>query len=699
MPNVLDAFDAIPVDQTAPKKTALETFDDATPLPQRGLPLPVTAQSSPAEPDRSFTDRLGHQAGLTARWLLDGAASVVAPFSDPLAGGINATTGSKMLRAVDTMDALGDRLGLPRPENAMERVVGEGSKMMTGAGLSVAGAQNVVNAGINAAKPLLINPATQVISAAGAGTAGQATKEAGGSPALQFLASLGGGLGTVAAASGVNAVANAAKNGINALGEMLMPGLSKTATLPEATLNAAASKAGYDWAGLPDEIKNGLKSDIANAMNAGANVNGDALRRLIQYRLTGATPTQAGLTLDPGVVTRQMNAAKIGANSSDPALQALSQVQNKNNATLVGNLNDLGAGQLGDQVAQANAMAARLAANNKLTQTGISSAYDAARDQAGRSVPLNGSYFTQNVGNALDQSLLNRSLPDEIKGHLNDIALGKVPFNVDYAEQLKSLMGDIGRSQSSSPATKRALSMVRDVLEQTPAANSTGQTAIDAFNAARGANRSWMNVVDQTPALAAVREGSATPDSFVRQFLTGNGADASLASVANLRNQLAGSQAGMDAARGAIMDYLKKAAVGNAPDEMAKFSASGFRNAMANIGDRKLGLFFSPDEINKLKAVGNVAGYETFQPVGSAVNNSNTAPALIGGLLDKLGNSRLLEKIPYAQPIKSAAQNISASSAAKGLLDPRSALIVNPQAAPKTNYLIPLSGMTGLLSQ
>jgi hypothetical protein len=190
-----------------------------------------------------------------------------------------------------------------------------------------------------------------------------------------------------------------------------------------------------------------------------------------------------------------------------------------------------------------------------------------------------------------------------------------------------------------------------------PAAN-LGQDAIDAFARARAANRTWMQTVENTPALAAVRNGME-PDKFVQQFIVGNGNGASVMSVAQMKNQIKGSPEAMDAVRQQIAAYLKQKALGGAADEVGNFSQSNYNAALKAIGERKLNLFFQPDEVNQLKAIGRVASYEQFQPTGSAVNNSNTASTAGAMWLDRIANSSLLSKVPVLGPsVQPAVQNI-----------------------------------------
>lgn len=102
--------------------------------------------------------------------------------------------------------------------------------------------------------------------------------------------------------------------------------------------------------------------------------------------------------------------------------------------------------------------------------------------------------------------------------------------------------------------------------------------------------------------------------------------------------------AALEAVRASIANHLKTAAIGAAADETGKFSASGYNRALMKLGSVKLRQFFSPEEIDQLKAVGKVSQYTTVQPVGSAVNNSNSGALLMGRGLDFL--DRLASKVP-----------------------------------------------------
>jgi hypothetical protein len=92
------------------------------------------------------------------------------------------------------------------------------------------------------------------------------------------------------------------------------------------------------------------------------------------------------------------------------------------------------------------------------------------------------------------------------------------------------------------------------------------------------------------------------------------------------------------ATKSAILTHLKDRALGGKPDEMGTFGAATYNKTLKDIGDDKLALFFSPEEIGELQRLGRVAQYMTLQPKGSAVNNSNSGALVLGAGIDALAN-------------------------------------------------------------
>lgn len=616
------------------------------------------------------------QLGLTARYGLEGVGGMLDTLATPFRAALNVV-------GVDSKpgsgQVLANALGLPQPQTAQERIVGDAARTVAGgvvplgAGAALAKGATGVTQGVG--RMLASNPGQQLVSAAGSGLAGGYARETGGNNAAQLVASIAGGLaaplGTAGAQRGVAAAARA---------------LTPRATAPQqidVTINNALKESGLTLGDLPANVANGIRNDVTAAHKTGGLLSPEAIQRLADYRLTGATPTAAGLTLDPAIVSQQKNLAKLGINSKDPLAQQLGQTENANNRVLINGLNDLGAGAAHDPIGGAQTIIGTLAGRDAQEQAAINVLYGQARDSAGRAAPLDPYAFTQRAGDLLNDANVESFLTPDIRSKLNGFASGQIPLNVDIAEQFKTNIGSIQR-KSADGNVRTALGLVRQALDETPLLGehgpspifggnqmtvsggltsaaptaSIGQEALDAFSRARAANRNWMQTVERTPALQAVRDG-VEPDKFVQQFIVGSGNGSSVMSVAQLKNQIAGSPQAMDAVRQQIAGYLKQKALGGAADEVGNFSQSNYNKALKAIGERKLNLFFSPDEVTQMKAIGRVASYEQFQPTGSAVGNSNTAA--VGGAmwLDRIANSSLLSKVPMlGQAVQPAAQNI-----------------------------------------
>lgn len=556
-----------------------------------------------------------------------------------------------------------DAIGVPKPKNATERIAGDVTSTVTGAGGILKLAEKtskLLSPGVTkkVMDAISARPDLQLGAAAGAGTAGGVVRETGGNDVSQFLAALAGSIAAPTALhTGQRAVAS-----VKSLSDKLLGSPNLNLQI-DAAIENAVKPSGLTLADLPANVRIQLHEDIQQALKTG-NLSPDATRRLADYRLIGATPTAANLTLDPVAITQQRNLAKMGANSKDPALQKLAQIQNQNNRLLTERLNDAGAQT--DPVTASEKVIQSLMGRDAAAKSVIDKLYQSARATDGRSAVLDPSAFTQKANDMLDEALLGGKLPGDVRNKLNAIASGEMPFTVDVAEQLKTNIAALQRA-SKDGAERLALGKVREALEATPLLDGQGQQAIDAFNKARTANRAWMQVVERTPALQAVRDG-AEPDKFVQNFVIGGTDKASNKALFNLQQQIKNDPEAMTAVKGAVTNFLKTRALNMAQDETGNFSQSAYNKALMSIGERKLAMFFSPQEVAQLKAIGRVASYEQFQPVGSAVNNSNTATTLVSTLLDRIGNSALLRKIPLGaefvgNPTKSISMNVKASQA------------------------------------
>lgn len=600
------------------------------------------------------------QFGLTARYAAEGLPQFADVLASPFRVGLG-FAGVKVPTLSQAATTAADAVGLPQPQGANERVIGDATRTGFSAlglgGAAQAGGRMLSGLPARVAEFLAANPAQQIGAAVGAGGAGGAVRESGGGPIPQVIAATVGGVAGGVGASAAESVANALKTA-------LKPKMAPQEV--EQTITLVLRGSGIDWSTVPENIRRGLRQEVAQALNTGRDLNADALRRLIDFRATGTTPTRGMLTQDPAQITREMNLAKTGANSTDMTLQSLPRLQNANANRLLTVLDDAGARGAPDAYAAGGGVVNALSGNIRENQATINQLYSAARDTSGRSAQLDRATFTRAANQALDEGMLGYAVPADVQNRLNQIARGEVPFTVEFAEQLKTHIGNIGAA-GRGDATTRAMGVIRNALDATPlrTADSVnpgnlpavvgtvppspsvlGADSIQAFNRARQANRGFMQRVEGSPALqevyTAMREqGRVDPDRFVQQFITGQGA--SVADVQSLRRAMASDPAAADQVRQFIVAHLKSSAT-NGTDDVVKFSSAAYNRALNNIGDRKLAAFFSPEQIAELRSVGRAATMMQAQPVGSAVNNSNSGALLIGRGLDAL--DRIAGRLP-----------------------------------------------------
>jgi hypothetical protein len=605
--------------------------------------------------------------------------------------------------------ALADRIGLPSPQTPTERVVADASRMAAGGFTGASAAQGLSRAttGVTreVAQRMAQGPLMQSISMGSAGLAGGAVREAGGSNLEQFAASLAGGLvGPYAA--------NAARAGSLMLRDMVTPPTFQAA---EQRAQIILQNAGIDWNALNGAARMRITEDINRALRVGDDLSPQAVARLASMRnVPGFTPTRGMVTQDPVQITRERNLAKSMANLG--TLTRLPRVESENATALNDALGNLGATRALDDYATGSAVTGDLSGRIAAADRAREDAYAAARAMAGRDLLLDGQQFGRDVVAKLREKQVFAFLPEDTRNLIQNLANGTEPFTVDAQQQFIKMMN--ARIRSTSDGNIRtAYGVVRGLLEDLPLApqqaapagqtvanalpNPTlglqgaagpsqqqiGQDIMDAFARARETTRNWRQTVERTPALQALEAG-AEPDKFARDFILGNSPRASVRAISELLNVTEGSGT-REVLRNYILGHLARKA---RPGETNVFNARSYNDALVDIGDAKLRLFFDEREIRQLRDVGRAGQFATGQPAGSAVGNSNTAAAQLGRLSD-LGSFFTGSQIPVVSQLSGAF--VSAPMALRALSP---ATAVNRPLPLVENALIPGGLSTLLLS-
>ena len=606
-------------------------------------------------------------AGLAARAGIEGAGELVGVFSNPLAYAQEKITGEPVMTGGQLGAYASDKLGLPSPETFSEMTSSEAIKWMTPVGATARGASAVAKGGSKIAETLARAPGSQLAGAATGGVASEYAKQSGGGGAAQFSAGLAGGFTGAAAPS----IAKSIHNGLSSIVTSLR-GTQADIKQINAALNEMLTANGIKVGDIGGSVRAELIREMKTAINTGGEVNPAVVRRLADHGLVGTTPTRGTTTLDPVQITQEKNLAKIGATSQDENLQSLSRTQRANDMRLTENLNEMGASTQRGAYPTGVAIKESLKGIDAPRKEAVDAAYKMVRDSQGRYANIDVPAFSTMANNALDEKMLGSSLPESARSLLNKVSSGETPLNVNTMAQLDSTLSGLARDAGYGSQPALAIQQVRNALWEAPIESIAGQRAVQLYHRARTMARERFKLIEGNPAMEAALNDIA-PDKFVQKFIIGSGEKANVRDVRALVKDLRTVPETFQAARENILYYMKQKALSMAEDELGNFSPAAYRRAIESIGKEKLALVFSKSERKRLYAVGRVAGYEKFQPSGSAVNNSNTTAAL-AGFTERIVKSSAIAKIPvlrlFASVIDDQMQSATHKLGAKEALKP-----------------------------
>lgn len=593
--------------------------------------------------------------------------------------------------------ALPDLLQLPAPRTPTERVVGTAAKTLIGAGAISKGAQfasRVLSPTIaHIGRVLAANNAGQASAAIGSGVGGGSVAEAGGGPTEQFIAAVLGGI----AGYGVGAVTQrAASSAANAARKLVAPRDIQSVVAVEL------QRRGIDWNALSAQAKASLVRDAESALSAG-NLDNDALARLAHFRSIGATPLRGDVTMNASDVTLQRNLAKTQANQRFPSGPNLAEIQQDNARRVLSTIEGI---EHPATAAEAGTAAQSvIAGKDAAYRTAENELYRQARASAGRDLPLDSRGFVDRAFANLTANNRAPWLPETVKQVLNTLSRGDGSFTVDTIDQLKTLLAQESRATANGN-TKAALSAVRQALDditlsvRAPQTGSampmTGDMAArlqQAQGVADDLGAATLGKFDAARATARERRTWQESGRFIEDALEGMDPErwsrlhvdrATLGDLTKLRAELgtANPQA-IAATRRQFVNLIIDR--GRADTEVGKFSGAAMERAIEQIGLPKLKLFFSQDELQQLRSAIKVAKFMQAQPIGSAVNNSNSGAMVVGKVLDSiLGAGSHVPVIgPAVTGARVAIQARSAANVPNALLLPEAAqpFPVSPFAA------------------
>ena len=435
-----------------------------------------------------------------------------------------------------------------------------------------------------------------------------------------------------AAAGGTigGAIAHPIGKGIAKLNTKLSPNASSRASARmSATIDdqieIALTSRNIRMGDLSDDILRGLRKDVGAALKSGKAVNKEAVARKVVFDRLGITPTKAQLTGDPKLWNKQAELAKIHG-AGDPLRDKLIQ-DNEKLSTLMDDFVTKTDGQAIDQYGAMSKAVDALDNHNATMKQQVGQMYDSAKSAQGNDVLLDGTGFANDAITRLDADYAMSSLPQNVHKLIKDIGKNPDKFTLGKSEEFIKILNR-EHKESLNPngeptSATHAIGIVRDALTGRQQQAMQGlltqgnNDAAQMYNLARTAHKMRVEQIEANPLLKATVKGEQPDKLFNKHILGGN--------VAELENTVkllrsVDAQAVNDI-RGQVAKYIMDKTL----QSNGQPSPAAMAKALGQIGDRRLNILFSPEEVAKLKDIGSAMHYLITQPPHSNINNSNTA--------------------------------------------------------------------------
>lgn len=469
------------------------------------------------------------------------------------------------------------------------------------------------------------------------------------------------------AQKGRNTAAKFSNTETNRLLQSIDSKLGTTSINVDVHLNDALKVKGMKLSDLSDDVAKGLRADAKKALSSGKALSPDAVARKVVLDRLGIKGTRAQITGDPKLWQQEAELAKVSAGD---ALRDKFIADNKKLAELLDESITATGGKAIDQYGVSQEAMETLVGRYAKNKEFVGSAYDIARKAQGNNAVLDGASFAEEANNILKKEYASMSLPPSIKKMLKDISKNPDEFTLNQADEFIKLLNreyKTSLNMGQETSTSNAIGLVRKALKERQAQALDGFLGNDsavAYKFARDAHSANIQLKEQIPILKDAIKG-VTPDKiFTSRILNGN--------VEELNKTIevlyANNPQVVRDIRQQTLEFISKEAI----KQNGQPSPAAMKKALDGIGDRKLAILFSPDEVRRIKDIGMAMEYLITQPNHSYVNNSNTSAGLMnyfGKFINKAGDWG--QYIPVignniVQPLQGAATRVGVSRATSG---------------------------------
>lgn len=359
---------------------------------------------------------------------------------------------------------------------------------------------------------------------------------------------------------------------------------------------------------------------------------------------------------DPMIFAREQNLRGINGVG-----EPITDVLQKQNRAFIDNLDAMGAKNAPNIVDAGQTMIDTFNKIDDQARSSVKAAYDAFKQSTGKTldVPLQG--VAQDYARVAHEFGMD-NIPQGVRNQLNGLGLltGKQlkTFTIDDAENLLKVINK--NYDPSNRVQSNALDEIRKSV-QGAIANGAGSDAAGAeaqqlAQQARKMAAARFSMIDAVPAYKAAISG-VEPDKVLRKyFWNGNQSE-----IQNMTKLIGGADPdALNAIKSSIMGEIKDKALNGQTPENGVFSQAAYNRIVRDQNNSKrLASIFSPEELQNIRSLGNVAETAMLPPKASAVNSSNTASAAAnmvktaaeGGLATKALTVAGKAQIPILSPL------------------------------------------------
>ncbi|MDO9131963.1 hypothetical protein [Hydrogenophaga sp.] len=474
--------------------------------------------------------------------------------------------------------------------------------------------------------------------------------------------------GQVALGAGMGAVATPIAGKVfDYVGKALAGRKSPSPVVLQKTTEEFARDMGLDWQVMAAKERSDLFEMVKAAAAGNTGKDPAAVARAADFKAAGIPYLTGQATRDPRQFAAEKNLSQLPGVGDDITARLSEQAN-----LLRQKVGAFSAGATDEQGGGARLSEALRGFDAKKGKE-VSAAYKAARESAGKDVELPMQGLAQDYADVLDR--FGDKVPSGVRNQFRkygiepggDMTQRKL-FTVEEADKLLKVINDNGGSDKT---TDTALTALRESVKRSV---TTDGGAEDVFAPARKLAATRFGLQDAIPALESSASGRVNPDTFVQSFIVSKTAQTS--QVQKLASLLKQEDPGaFSEARSQIGAYLQRKAFGENPAGDAKFNPAQYAKALRELGDAKLGAFFSPDEVTQLNRLGRIGAYVESVPAGRLPNTSGnwgaitqlagripgvpSSIALAGALKNSVGNQMAASTALSGQlPTKMSAEDV-----------------------------------------